>query len=431
MFDDQNLVSPKKFANLIAWWDANQIIGLNDGDPISQWNDLSGNENHLLQADAAKKPVYKISSIPALNGLPYVWFDGINDYLVTADFSTTYAQPNTIFILGRFRNIAQESIAYFGGNGVLFAYSLASPGFSHVFAGAPTAARACNYIAPEVGYYGLVTVVFNGANTLFRDAKSLVVKNVDIGGGGLVLFGVGIYADFTSYAGAIDVAEIIVYNRELSSYERYQIETYLIKKWGIFSFSTFVIDGFTRANSSASMGTCDSNQAWIAGSYQDANNPTIGISSNMGYFPTTPGTDSHAYIETGKANCVITAKIIFDSGGDSDKGIIFRRQDADNYFFLHADSATDTLVLSRCLAGVRSDIASTAGLTIGLGEDVWVRCYLAGDSIYCGMSCKGWYSLSKNIETTDANLMTATKHGLYNHSGNQGAFVYFSINDWG
>jgi len=46
------------FFGLVGWYDATQIT-FNDGDPMSQWDDESGFENHALQVTAARRPVYK------------------------------------------------------------------------------------------------------------------------------------------------------------------------------------------------------------------------------------------------------------------------------------------------------------------------------------------------------------------------------------
>jgi hypothetical protein len=421
-----NLISPKKFSDLVFWYDASQITGLSDGDPVALWPDLSGNGYDLVQATADKQPLYKTPS--PLNGLPYVYFDGVNDSLYTGDVGSVYSAPNSFFMVHKLRD-ASGNNTYIdgigGANRLVFAYSEGTAsGFAYF--GNYT---GLTYTLPDLENYNINTVILPSNTITYRVGRALAFSggaavNQDIKG-----ITMGRYY-IESYHAKIDVAEFILYNRELSTYEIYKIEDYLTKKWGIKSHSNIATDNFTRGDSATSMGNCNSNQTWVAGSYQDANNPTIGISSNMGYFSNTPGTDSHAYIETGKSDCVISAKITTDSGSDSDKGIIFRRVDGDNYFFLHLDTAVDQLKLSRCLAGVRSDIGSTAGPAATLNNNLYIRVFLSGSSIQCGLSVNGKFNLGRHIETTDTNLTTATKHGLYNHSGNQGAFNYFEIDDF-
>jgi hypothetical protein len=415
-----NLAYPKKFANLVAWYDASQITGLSDTDPVSSWNDVSGNNYHITQATAGFRPLYRTG---IKNGLPVVRFDGTDDFM-RGLFGAVYNQPNTIFGLGKFNNGTSFQYAFDGyeagyRNGLLIYDQW--PYFSALTAGGDIG--LVNYVGPIVGNYGQITAVFNDTGSYLRTNQGLIARG-SIGTQGLNGFRVGNSAAGGQFFSG-DLCELIVYNRELSYYEIYQLELYLHQKWGITPFSLYVTDDFTRANNATSMGSCLSNQTWTAGSYQDANLPTLGINSNRGYFPSTPGTDSHAYIETGLSTCTITAKIKYDTGVDSDKGILFRRQDANNYFYVHIDSASDSLVLSRCLAGVRADLGSVAGATVDLGDEVYWKIYLIGDTIMVG-SAQG----KKYIVTSDTNMMTATKHGLYNHSGNQSTFGYFCVENF-
>jgi hypothetical protein len=417
-----DLISPLKFSSLIAWWDASQITGLSNNDPITSWPDLSGHSYDLVQAATSSEPLYKTSS--ALNGLPYVYFDGTDDFMVDT-FGVTYNQPNTIIALVQLRDFSVGTQSVYDGATVArnsLVHASIHPHMLSIYAGN----SIYNYAYPTEGEYCILTTIFNGASSSIRVSRTSLITG-DAGVSSLAGLAMGCRYTGTQYFAAMNMAELMIYNKMLSSYELYQLEKYLANKWGLKTYSSYATDNFTRSNSATTMGACLSNQAWVAGSYQDANKPTLGISSNQGYFPVITGTDSHAYIESGKADCVITAKITFDSGADSDKGIIFRRVDGDNYFYLHVDSAADSLVLSRCLAGVRSDIASQAGMTVGLGDTVWLCCYLSGNDINCGMA-NG--STTQYIETTDANLTTATKHGLYNHSGNLSSFSYFSIDDY-
>lgn len=75
---------------LVGWYDASQIVGLSDGSSVSQWNDLSGNGHHLVQATGFKQPLYKTG---ITRGLPAVLFDGSDDFLAA---SFTLAQPCSV-----------------------------------------------------------------------------------------------------------------------------------------------------------------------------------------------------------------------------------------------------------------------------------------------------------------------------------------------
>ena len=87
--------APTDLSNLLLWLDASQITGLNDGDAVASWTDLSGNGNHATQSTAAAKPTYKTNII---NGLPVVRFDG-GDFLST--FTTGITNWSMWFVFAR------------------------------------------------------------------------------------------------------------------------------------------------------------------------------------------------------------------------------------------------------------------------------------------------------------------------------------------
>jgi hypothetical protein len=78
--------SPTDIAGLKLWLDASQITGLNDGDAVSTWSDLSGNGRNFTQATASYRPTYKTN---IRGSLPVVRFDGVDDYLAGSWAGTT------------------------------------------------------------------------------------------------------------------------------------------------------------------------------------------------------------------------------------------------------------------------------------------------------------------------------------------------------
>ncbi len=73
---------------LVSWWKADSFA-LADGDPVggtgNEWLDQSGNGNHLVQATAGLRPLFKTNIV---NGQPVVRFDGSDD---TLDFTNNFA----------------------------------------------------------------------------------------------------------------------------------------------------------------------------------------------------------------------------------------------------------------------------------------------------------------------------------------------------
>jgi hypothetical protein len=74
--------SPDDISGLVLWLDADAIEGLNDGDPVTTWEDQSGNNNDATQSSASAKPTYQTNE---LNGKPIVRWDGTDDYMTLGD----------------------------------------------------------------------------------------------------------------------------------------------------------------------------------------------------------------------------------------------------------------------------------------------------------------------------------------------------------
>jgi len=94
--------NPLDIPDFVGWWDSTEgVMPGGDGQPVTQWDDKSGNGNHIAQSVASLRPVLD-SSGP----IPIVVFDGVDDSLFIADFDSGEAlQPNTYFIVGNLRTL--------------------------------------------------------------------------------------------------------------------------------------------------------------------------------------------------------------------------------------------------------------------------------------------------------------------------------------
>ena len=79
---------PSELSNLEAWYRFNQGITVT-GSGVSQWDDASGNANHLLQAVDTNRPSKEADGS--------ILFDGVDNYLKAVAF--TLIQPETVYIL--------------------------------------------------------------------------------------------------------------------------------------------------------------------------------------------------------------------------------------------------------------------------------------------------------------------------------------------
>lgn len=70
-------------AGLLGWWDASRIETVTlVSSVVSQWDDLSGKGNHLVQGTAGSRP-----ALGTFAGRPAVILDGANDFLTTTNVS--------------------------------------------------------------------------------------------------------------------------------------------------------------------------------------------------------------------------------------------------------------------------------------------------------------------------------------------------------
>jgi PKD repeat protein len=215
---------PNDITGLQAWFKADSANSVHlSGSNVAQWNDCSGQGNDLIQAAGANQPLYIAG---ALNGLPVIEFNGTSDYMKTAPF--TLNQPEDIFIV-------YKPILW-GMNKTIFdgytteAMSLegfpSSPSVS-LYAGTSYAASNSN---ATVGRFHIVECFYGGANSYLKvDNSTQTIGNPGISNAGG--FELGGMASYITYCSNIDVAEVIIYNRNLTNIEKLIVETYVSKKY--------------------------------------------------------------------------------------------------------------------------------------------------------------------------------------------------------
>ena len=78
---------------LLGWWDASRAETITlVSNAVSQWNDISGRGNHLIQSTTVKRPIYGTFA-----GRPSIILDGTSDSLLT-----TNVTPQNIAIFAVF-----------------------------------------------------------------------------------------------------------------------------------------------------------------------------------------------------------------------------------------------------------------------------------------------------------------------------------------
>lgn len=218
--------APIPTTGLVGWWDADDATTFtySSGTVVSEWRDKSGGGHHLGQGTVGNQP----SRNGTQNGHPTVTFNGTSHSLTTPSWAMT--KPVNVFVVARDTTGTESTqrtlfmpyqdgriYSTSGGNGEVATYQ-----GSTMTAGAWGASHR------------LVAAVFNDtASKLAVDGAAYTT-----GAGGGILFSSGNTTALGRHNATAtefwqgDVAELLVYGRELSTVERQQVETYLHTKWG-------------------------------------------------------------------------------------------------------------------------------------------------------------------------------------------------------
>jgi hypothetical protein len=214
--------SPRAIPGLVFWVDASYITGLNDGDSVTTWSDLSGNGNDATQATAAAKPILKLNII---NGRPVVRFDGTDDFL-RATF--TLNQPFTrISVFSKLLWVLTDSIfnAVTTSAGALYMQT-ATPRITMYSGGnGPSTTTFAD------NSFGIISEIFNDASSeLHINGGSAFTGNPSTNNPTALTIGGNQIGAANSQ---IDVAMVVEYNSALSTANRQRLERYLSSRYGI------------------------------------------------------------------------------------------------------------------------------------------------------------------------------------------------------
>ena len=197
------------------------------GGTVATWRDKSGSGFHVTNTTANQQPTYNATG---LNGNGVLTFDGTNDKLR----NTTAVVPGndvTMFIVyNRTTAVARDAVFELGAGGSRNAIFINDSG-------------------NRVGYYANSTF-YNSSGTYTTSQYEIVSAIHDVnainmwrnGANQVSTTGLtrasttGIYVgDDSSGGGDLqgNIAEIIVYDRDLTSDERRDVENYLASKWGL------------------------------------------------------------------------------------------------------------------------------------------------------------------------------------------------------
>lgn len=215
--------TPADITGLELWFDATQITGKTDGQAISQWDDESGNDDHLVQGTGDNQPLYKTG---IQNSLPAVLFDGSNDRL---DIATIAADTSrTVFIVAKqSANTGNATVLSLGTNACImnatgpWGWSTNAASANVSLGGATT---TCGCVTAKVNSNASLDGYLNDGTATNLDPNDQVGTSTTLRIGGRT--------DGTRPWNGY-VMEIVVYNTALSDSDREMVADYLGEKWGL------------------------------------------------------------------------------------------------------------------------------------------------------------------------------------------------------
>ena len=225
--------TPATVPNLRLWLDAGRLTGLSSGDPVTTWVDAGPAGFVAAQSSPPFQPTYQSNVV---YGHSVVRFDGSNDHLIINNSVVSGSTNRTVFVVARPNLIDNKAFIDLGNGSTLGGAFMITPEYAVRINGgnrrwqpaAPTAAPAVLAVQLDGSTTNDLAAWLNGSS-LAMTGTSLATINT---GGNTTIGGyTAVPTGFHSLAG--DIAEIVVYDRAVSSTERQGVEQYLAAKYGL------------------------------------------------------------------------------------------------------------------------------------------------------------------------------------------------------
>lgn len=231
---------------MTLWLDATDPTGDGLTQPtnnsnITTWQDKSSKKFHMTQTASTSQPKFIIN---AFNNKPVIRFDGVNDFLSHAtinlpDLITTNAY--TIYIVFKINNVSSTNNSELRKNDSILGDGIGRIGLAlRKVGGTEVEAHHFNWDGNEdtakktltSGTATMLTLIHNPSGNI------IISKNSDTGAIALsedTLSFTGLFIGKNTYNNYYDgdIAEILIYNHQLTTDELATIDNYLAAKWGI------------------------------------------------------------------------------------------------------------------------------------------------------------------------------------------------------
>lgn len=208
--------------------DASQITGKADTNRLDQWNDVSGNNRHLVQGTDANRPTYRTGQSPS--GKPGVVFDATRSTSMACTAFGSVAKPFTAVVVASLPNAGgtwkTAASLRNAGDYVSFTANGTTP---QLYDQATRVSAAAFPLPQAVAVWEMVYAV--GSWTMYRNGSQVGTSSASVATVHDVLILGRSYAN-TEHS-SVTVFEAITYAGALSAGERSSLTSYLTTKWGV------------------------------------------------------------------------------------------------------------------------------------------------------------------------------------------------------
>ncbi len=242
---------PVATSGLAVWLKADTGVTANGSGNVSAWSDQTVYQNNANQGDSGHQPTL-VTSTTGLNGKPVVRFDGSSSYLTIADNPSLWPSGAvTIIALAQTysnnqQDLVDRSLNYgsFGDywNPPQYSYELGtdSNNIERGYLGTPGGSDLPGPAGRSLRM-SVATMVYDGTHQTIYDSgieqsSAAVSGAIDYNNPNEHDLYIGTHSGYFGLGGFFDgdVAEILIYNRALTTSEQQQAEGYLADKYGVY-----------------------------------------------------------------------------------------------------------------------------------------------------------------------------------------------------
>ena len=229
---------PNNISDLKLWLRPDSLLNTDSFDKISQWHDIAGNNNSFVQSNLLFQPLY-LGNVQALNNHPVIRFDGIDDGLISYAKIVLGGQGATIFMVEKLYSNTNYGMSLCYGINYEgdwnFRLRPTEPKISFINAYNNVGAGLTNLNSLDLvnSNYTILSGTVNTLNNKWKIIENNTVKDsvyTSFVQADENLITIAYRNDGIAFLNA-EIAEIILYNRELGIEEQQQIINYLRNRY--------------------------------------------------------------------------------------------------------------------------------------------------------------------------------------------------------